>query len=119
MVILVVVTMLLLLITKGLDLFSTLMIIRHPCQETNPIAGRLMQKFGIGRAIWGIAAIALVIILATACWAINTELHYQIGYVAVGLFVSFIQYQVARCNLTGRDTPVTLLVRRLHSVVKR
>jgi len=56
----------LIIITKLLDVMSTLYRIHHSSQETNPIAGRLMEKYGVKRVSWAVFFLVVLIVILSS-----------------------------------------------------
>ena len=53
----------LLIITKLMDVLSTIIRIKHPQIETNPLARKLMTKIGIKMTAWIVFSIVVIIVL--------------------------------------------------------
>lgn len=112
---------LLLILTKFLDVMSTLYRIHHASQETNPIAGRWMAKYGVKRVSWGVFVVVVVIVsLATTLVWISPFPNLTKGaYILLGLFISIIQAAVAHTNYSGRYNIITRFVGKLHGWMGR
>ena len=104
----------LLIITKICDVVSTIQRISHPHGETNPIAQRMMLRFGMIRATWGVFVLSLIIIGVAGLAALTGSFMMQLLFIAAGVVISFVQGSVAHCNWTGRENGVTRWVRVLH-----
>lgn len=113
----------LLIITKLMDVLSTMIRIKHPQIETNPLARRMMNKIGIKTTAWIVFAIVGIIVLIMGGIALTSEKSYQIFFLAFGLVVSIIQFAVAHNNWTRRPNFITRLVliyhHKLNSVFRR
>jgi hypothetical protein len=113
----------LLIITKLMDVISTIIRIKHPQIETNPLARKLMTKIGIKPTAWIVFAIVVILVLIMGGIALTSELSYQIFFLAFGLVVSIIQFAVAHNNWTRRPNFITRLVliyhRKIYSVIRR
>ena len=106
--VLVLLTAALLVVTKLLDGWSTLRSIGCPSQETNPRARRWMERFGVRRTVWAVVAVAMVIIATSTAMVVAIDRTWvDVGYVALGLPIAFIQGAVAHTNYTGRWNVVT------------
>jgi hypothetical protein len=93
--------------TKALDVVSTW---RFICAhgESNPIARWLFEKAGLAGGIAIVCALYLLLLaaqLGAVVWINSPWLTH--GTVLVGLFVAFIQYDVARFNRSRRHSAMT------------
>lgn len=104
-----------LIITKLLDVLSTLRLLRDPMMETNPIARRLMLRFGMKGTVWLIFIVAIILVATSGVIALYEGVVYQVAFILVGIFISVIQFAVAYTNWTGADTFITRTIRKLHS----
>jgi hypothetical protein len=104
-----------LIITKLLDVLSTLRLLRDPMMETNPIARRLMLRFGMKGTVWLIFIVAIILVATSGVIALYEGVVYQVAFILVGSFISVIQFAVAYTNWTGADTFITRTIRKLHS----
>lgn len=104
-----------LIITKLLDVLSTLQLLRDPMMETNPIARRLMLRFGMKGTVWLIFIVAIILVATSGVIALYEGVVYQVAFILVGIFISVIQFAVAYTNWTGADTFITRTIRKLHS----
>ena len=101
------ITALLLLSSKALDVISTY---RHIATsgEANPLAQWLFHKLGLR---WALVAVSLVYIaiIALSGAIIITETNPIVIYsvVITGLFVSAVQFDVARANTTSKHSKLT------------
>jgi hypothetical protein len=113
----------LLIITKLMDVLSTIVRIKHPQIETNPLARKLMTKIGIKMTAWIVFLIVVIIVLIMGEIALTSEPSYQIFFLTFGLVVSIIQFAVALSNWTRRPNFITRLVliyhRKINSVFRR
>lgn len=95
----------LVVITKLMDLFSTLKCVR-PEQEKNPLAQLLMKKTGMGfrRVLYVITALAFIIVVVvwTEMYFIRI-VYYEIVVVLLSAIVSYFQYG-AYINNSKRKT---------------
>lgn len=109
------ITAVLLLWSKALDVISTY---RHIATsgEANPLAQWLFRKLGLR---WALVAVSLVYIaiIALSGAIIITETNPVVIYsvVITGLFVSAVQFDVARANTTGKHSTLTKMLVRLFS----
>jgi len=94
----------LIIATKFLDCYTTHLRIKHPAQERNLLARKLMLRFGIKTVIWGIWGISIV--LSVLClWLLfkyYNQWYYRWTYVLLALLISFTQSAVAYTNHTGK-----------------
>jgi hypothetical protein len=105
----------LLVATKVCDFLSTWNGIRNPCEETNPVARRAMERLGMRRALCLVLAASLVVIGVAGQAALAGGTLRSLAFVVVGSAVSLVQGAVALANWTGRDNPVTRGVRSFHA----
>jgi hypothetical protein len=108
-------TIVLLLATKAMDVWSTLRRIGNAADETNPLARKVMMGIGVKQGLLAVAVLALVIVQGAGIMAMRGGAALQAGYVLIGVPIAAVQFAVARCNLTGRDNFITRLVRRAHA----
>lgn len=54
------ITAILIIVSKYLDCWTTVHRIKSTSDEQNPIARRLMKKYGIAKVIWGIFILTLL-----------------------------------------------------------
>jgi len=108
------IVILLLIVTKLLDVVSTLRSIRNASNESNPFAQKMMLRMGTKPAIWVVFLLALVIIAVTGITALRMGVVFQVVFIVFSLFVSVVQFSVAAANWTGRDNVVTRQVRKVH-----
>jgi 4-hydroxybenzoate polyprenyltransferase len=111
-------TSILILLSKYLDCHTTTVGIQHAEQELNPIARRLMLRFGIKTTIWAVFGLAviftaislyLLLVYYNTTWA-------KLLYCVMGLFVAYSQFAVAHSNKTGR---LNLFTKFLSKVYKK
>lgn len=109
----------LLILTKLLDVLSTLKRIRHYSNETNPFARKMMLHWGPRATVWIVFAIALLIICVAGGMAFLLRPVFQIIYLFFGSAISGVQFAVAAANWTGRDNFVTSQVRKVYGMLHR
>ncbi|MFP6686764.1 MAG: hypothetical protein VB934_18730 [Polyangiaceae bacterium] len=108
-----------LLITKGLDCWTTLRGVTART-ETNLVASRLMRRFGVRATVWIVFALACTVIATGASLAhVHGGPGVQLGYILVGCLISLIQFAVAHTNYTGRWNFITTRVLVYHCAVGR
>ena len=115
----IIIVILLLVISKLLDVLTTLAKIRSVNVESNPIARGLMQKMGIRNSVWLIFLVSLIIILIAGAAALSLGSLYQIFFVLSGFFVSIIQFAVAHSNWSGKGNLITRYLLRFHNFVNQ
>ncbi len=106
---------LLLVVTKFFDAFSTIKRIKSVSAETNPLARRMMARTGTGQAIWLFFFFALIIILLAGGMALTGDRTLQWIFVILGVVLSVIQTAVAHSNWVGHDNVITRQIRHLHA----
>jgi hypothetical protein len=104
----------LLVLTKLLDVASTLQKVNHASEETNPIARQFMIRFGAVGVVWMIFLLAIVIIGLATALAMGGTLIFKGIYLLVGVFVSAVQAAVAHSNWQGGDNLITKYVRAIY-----
>ena len=119
MIYIIVVVTFLLVVTKLMDVLSTIQRVTSASQETNPIARTFMNIFGTKRAIWIVFTISLLTIAISALSVITLGLFPQIAFIVLGCFISIVQACVADSNWRGRDNFITKYVRIIHLRVAR
>ena len=96
----------LLIITKLMDVLSTMIRIKHPQIETNPLARRMMNKIGIKTTAWIVFAIVGIIVLIMGGIALTSEKSYQIFF-----WPSDLLYPLSNLRwliITGPGDPISL-----------
>ncbi|PKO07889.1 MAG: hypothetical protein CVU40_18325 [Chloroflexi bacterium HGW-Chloroflexi-2] len=113
----------LLIITKLMDVLSTIIRIEHPQIETNPLARKMMTKIGIKTTAWIVFGIVVLVVLLMGRIALEGEDFFQIFFLVFGLVLSVIQFAVAHNNWTRRTNFITRLVlmyhRKIYSMFRR
>ena len=115
----VMIVVILLVISKLMDVLSTLSRIRSVNVESNPIARGLMQKMGIKTSVWLIFLVSLTIILIAGSIALSFGILYQVFFVLMGLLVSIVQFSVAHSNWTGKGNLITRYLLRFHKFINQ
>ena len=115
----VLIVIILLVISKLVDVLSTLARIRSVNVESNPIARGLMKKIGIKKSVWLIFLISLTIILITGSVALSFGIIYQVFFVLLGLFISVVQFSVAHSNLSGKGNLITRYLLQFHDFINQ
>ncbi len=113
----------LLIITKLMDVLSTIIRTEHPQIETNPLARKMMTKIGIKTTAWIVFGIVVLVVLLMGRIALEGEDFFQIFFLVFGLVLSVIQFAVAHNNWTRRTNFITRLVlmyhRKIYSMFRR
>ncbi len=108
-----------LVVTKLMDVLSTLKRISPTNPELNPLARWLMNKVGMRPAIWLVFTL-VVIIIGVATWiAFDVDGFFQIVFIVGGMVVSLIQAAVAYANWTQRPNFITRKVLTWFDVLSR
>jgi hypothetical protein len=113
----------LLVSTKFLDCYSTLIRLELPEQEINPFARVAIVRLGKRAAIWGVFVIVVIIVAVMGGFVYMQagrspggseggilELVLVWSYALLGLGISVIQVCVAYTNWTGRLNVITGLL---------
>lgn len=105
---------LLVVVTKFLDCYTTDKGIRIIDQERNPLARKLMQRFGMRFTIWGIFLFTVLLVIAALymLYGDDPSKLYKLAYIVVALFTSGAQAAVAHTNATGRLNVFTRFLMR-------
>ena len=110
----------LLIMTKLMDVLSTIIRIKHPQVETNPLARKMMIKIGIKTTAWIVFGIVVLIVLLMGGIALRSDVGFQIFFLSFGIVLSVVQFAVAHNNWTMQPNFITRLVmkyhRKIHSV---
>jgi len=117
--ILVALTVVALLWTKALDIQSTWKHLRER-GESNPLANFFFSRFGIVGGLAVVAGLYLLILsgqVVLVIWKDDPWLTY--GTVVLGLGISWIQWDVARVNTTGRHSRLTAFLLRCFRIFRR
>jgi len=109
----------LLIITKLLDVLTTLARIRNADAETNPFARGLMHRLGTRQAVWLVFILAAAIISVAGFTAIRGGLLLQLAFVPAGSAAAVVQAAVAHANWTGTDNMITRKARALYALLSR
>lgn len=111
--ILLIITVVLLFITKLADLWTTVRYVgRHG--ETNPLARYLFAKFGfvgglaLVMALWGL----IVALVYVSAW--SAPAWIQVVTAIVGTMIAWVQLDVARFNATHKSTLLTRIAARAY-----
>jgi hypothetical protein len=105
----------LIILSKYADCHTTATQISAIHQERNPLARKLMHKFGIQPTIWGIFLLSIVITLLSL-WLLVAYFNshpMKLLYILFGALTTIIQFAVAHTNQTKRLNRITRFL--LHS----
>lgn len=94
----------LIIISKFLDCYTTTSQITSVTQERNPLARKVMKRFGIHTTIWVIFGFTIIIV-GISIWLLFSfydSIFYKVIYIALGLVVALTQFAVAHTNKTKR-----------------
>lgn len=116
--VLIIVVMILIILTKLMDVLSTIIRIQHPQIETNPFAQKMMYKIGIKTTAWIVFGIVLVIVIVLGANAFRSDIGYQIFFLTFGVVLSVIQFAVAHHNWSRRPNFITRQVMAYHLKIK-
>ena len=111
---------LLVVVSKFFDCFTTVIMSKKVTEkynnEINPFARWIMKKIGFNFAVWGIFGFIILISVFLAYEVITFEnIYFSIGFIAIGVFVSFAQFDVARANYYQVHSFFTRFLLRLYS----
>ncbi len=106
----------LIILSKYLDCYTTSIQITAISQERNPLARRIMKRFGVRTTIWGIFVLSIIIV-SISVWFLfsyyNTTI-YKTLFILIGLLVSIAQFAVAHTNKTKRLNIFTRLLLKVY-----
>lgn len=106
----------LVILTKLADVISTLRFLKtgNIGLERNKIARKIMFLIGSKRAIWGVFAFTIILVISIQFAIMRIDIYwYQWAYVVTALIVSIFQASVAFYNITGRSNVFVRLISRL------
>lgn len=103
--------------TKFLDCYTTSTKINSLSEERNPIARKLMKRFGIHKTIWLIFAISILIVGLSnfLLFTFYKTIVYKILYISLGTFIAMTQFAVALTNKTKKLNIFTKLLLKKYS----
>jgi len=106
----------LIILSKYLDCYTTSIQITSISQEKNPLAKRIMKRFGIYTTIWGILAFSITIVILSVwfLFAYYDTTIYKTLFIIIGLLVSTAQFSVAHTNKTKRLNIFTKLLLKVY-----
>jgi hypothetical protein len=106
----------LVLFTKYLDCQTTLLRIKFPNQEKNPIARKYMTQYGIKNVIWGVFILTIVIVTLSTflLFKYYDSYNYKMIFISTGILVSIIQFAVAHANFTKNQNIITKLLLKIY-----
>lgn len=107
-------------ISKYLDVWSTLRKLESPRDEKNPLAAYLMKKWGIKWTVWGIFALVIVIVAYALLYTLVIEDTPQVkcAFIIVATLISIVQASVVASNLSGRLNPVTRWLMTIYKMFR-
>lgn len=111
----VILVIVLLVVTKFFDAYSTLKRINTYRSEINPLARRMMARTGTRQAVWFIFIFSIMIIGLAGSTALSGNLTLQWFFIVLGILLSIIQAAVAQSNWMGKDNIITVQIRRLYA----
>jgi hypothetical protein len=90
-------------LTKLANVLSTVRGIRRggPGLEQNVPARRLMERWGVAPASWGVFVAAALMIGVSVWLAWNSGQLWGWAFVIAGIFISWVQAGVAKANWSG------------------
>jgi hypothetical protein len=103
----------LLLLTKLADVWTT---VHHVGRygESNPLARRLFDRFGFAGSLAVVMLVWAVIVGIVYASAWSAPAWFQVATAVIGFVVSWVQWDVARFNATGRPSRITRLAARAY-----
>lgn len=98
----------LLLFSKYLDGDSTMRQIKKYSihGERNPMARKLMLRYGPRTTMWVIGLLSAIIAVGTFVYA-QKNILYQCAFIVLSLIISCMQFAIAHANYTSRQNIVT------------
>lgn len=111
----IVIVMVLIVVSKYFDCYSTYKLMHHYGCEKNPLASKIMKRFGIGFTVWAGFVLTIVIVLATGIPALNSEESgYKIGFIILGLIIGITQTLVVSSNYSRNLNIFTRQLSRIY-----
>lgn len=107
-------------ISKYLDVWSTLQKLESPRDEKNPLAAYLMKKWGIRWTVWSVFAFTLIIVAYALLYTLVIEATPQVKwtFIIIATLISIVQASVVASNLSGRLNPITRLLMKIYSAFR-
>jgi len=107
-------------ISKYLDVWSTLRKLESPRDEKNPLAAYLMKKWGIKWTVWGIFALVIVIVAYALLYTLVIEDTPQVkcAFIIIATLIAIVQASVVASNLSGRLNPVTQWLMKIYKMFR-
>ena len=116
--ILIIITVIALILSKYFDVNSTIKNIGVENTESNPIANRIINRFGIKKGIYFIFGIAIVIILACGIFVYYTQsVLYKLFFIIIGVLITLIQIFVALSNSRNEHIFIAKYVYKFHLIM--
>lgn len=116
--ILIYLTAALLILSKGLDCYTTWLRIGGNIQnEQNTLAARAMFSIGINRTIIGVFLLVVVVVVFST-WSVfkfYPEWWYKLLFVITGLLITAVQLAVAHCNYYRRPNFITRFIQKIYN----
>lgn len=105
------------IVSKFLDCYTTSIQITSISQERNPIARKMMRKFGVQTTIWAIffLSITIVSISVLILFVYFNTIAFKILFIVSSLIISIFQFAVAYTNKTKRLNIFTKLLLRMYN----
>jgi len=110
---LIILTAILIIISKLFDVLSTIKILKSPYQERNILAKKIMMKIGIKPTCWIIwISIVILVTYYTYKTILSESLLEMYGFLIIGNIISIFQFAVAHYNHTGKNNIIIKLLRK-------
>lgn len=109
----------LLILTKLLDVLSTLRRIRYVSNETNPFARKLMYHLGPKVTVWIVFIIVVITIGVVGYLVYSMGPVFQAAFILFGIVISVMQFAVAAANWSGKDNLITRQVRKFYGIIQQ
>lgn len=107
-------------ISKYLDVWSTLQKLESPRDEKNPLAAYLMKRWGIKWTVWSVFVFTLIIVAYALLYTLVIEDTPQVKwtFVVIATLISIVQTGVVASNLSGRLNPVTQWLMKIYKMFR-
>ncbi|MFA5480425.1 MAG: hypothetical protein WC002_10725 [Candidatus Muiribacteriota bacterium] len=110
---LIILTGILIIISKLFDVLSTIKILNSPYQERNIIARKIMIKIGIKTTCWITWILIVIFVTYYTYKTILSENPLELyGFIIIGNIISIFQFAIAHYNHTGKNNTITKLLRK-------
>lgn len=101
------------ILSKFLDVLSTLQNKDRSTLERNPIVNRLARWITFDYILWIVFIIVIIIVVIYHSIVVNLSSPWQLGYIIIGITITIIHCAVAHQNYTGKHNIIVGLIQAL------